>query len=90
MTTKNVRTGGPLKKQEPDINKWTSKKHVETYLSRPKRPHDEEIKNALLEQIPETVKRVLDLGTGDGRLLTIVKQKNPNAQGVALDFSEPC
>ncbi|MFA5364355.1 MAG: class I SAM-dependent methyltransferase, partial [Candidatus Bathyarchaeia archaeon] len=33
--------------------------------------------------------RVLDLGTGNGRLLALVLEKNPSATGVALDFSEP-
>jgi tRNA (cmo5U34)-methyltransferase len=42
-----------------------------------------------MEQIPSNVKRVLDLGTGYGRLLTWVKLKNPKAEGIALDFSEP-
>ncbi len=41
-----------------------------------------------MEQIPLNVKRVLDLGTGDGKLLALVKQKNPQAKGVAIDFSE--
>jgi cyclopropane fatty-acyl-phospholipid synthase-like methyltransferase len=53
------------------------------------RPHGEEIRAVLLEQIPSNVKYVLDLGTGDGRMLALVKQKNPSAQGVGLDFSEP-
>jgi len=43
----------------------------------------------LLEQIPSGVGYVLDLGCGDGRLLALVKGKNPGAMGVALDFSEP-
>jgi tRNA (cmo5U34)-methyltransferase len=42
-----------------------------------------------LEQIPSNVNYVLDLGTGDGRLLSIVKKKNPDANSVALDFSKP-
>jgi tRNA (cmo5U34)-methyltransferase len=73
---------------KPDVNKWTSAEHVSTYLSRTEFPHGEEIKNAVLEQIPSGVKRVLDLGTGDGRMLALVKLKNPKAEGVALDFSE--
>ena len=76
-------------KEEIDINKWTSSEHVLNYLSRTKRPHDKEITEAVLEQIPHNVKRVLDLGTGDGRLLSLVKLRNPNAEGVALDFSDP-
>ena len=47
------------------------------------------MKNAVLEQIPSDVNRILDLGTGDGRLLALLKLKNPDAEGVGLDFSEP-
>ena len=73
-----------------DVNKWRSAEHVSGYLEIvDSRPHKEEITNAFLEQIPSGVQRVLDLGTGDGRLLWLVLQKNPNARGVGLDFSEP-
>lgn len=74
---------------KPNVNKWGSAEHVSAYLSRTNLPHAEEIRNAVSEQIPSNVKRVLDLGTGDGRLLALVKLKNPKAEGVALDFSEP-
>jgi ubiquinone/menaquinone biosynthesis C-methylase UbiE len=33
------------------------------------------------------VRRILDLGTGDGRLLALVKLDHPDAAAVALDFS---
>jgi len=69
---------------------WKSADQVQAYLSRTKNlPHQEEIKNVLLEQIPSNIKRVLDLGTGDGKLLALVKNKNPEAKGVALDYSKP-
>jgi SAM-dependent methyltransferase len=72
------------------VNKWRSAEHVSNYMAiADSRPHKEEIKAVLLEQIPSNVKYVLDLGAGDGRLLSLVKQKNPKARGVALDFSEP-
>jgi tRNA (cmo5U34)-methyltransferase len=73
-----------------DVNRWRSADHVKKYLSiADNRPHGEEIMQALLEQIPSKVNRVLDLGTGDGRLLAMVLQRNPDAKGVGLDFSEP-
>ena len=42
----------------------------------------------LLEQIPINAKRVLDLGTGDGRLLALIRLNNQSVEGVALVFSD--
>ena len=68
---------------------WKSVDHVQAYLSRVKNlPYQKEIRKVLLEQIPSNVNRILDLGTGDGKLLALVKTKNPEANGVALDYSE--
>ena len=59
-----------------NVNKWQSVDHVNRYLSiADDRPHNEEIIKVLFEQIPSNVDYVLDLGTGDGRLLSLVKQK---------------
>jgi SAM-dependent methyltransferase len=46
----------------------------------------------LLEFIPRTTRRILDLGTGDGRLLALVKREqvkreHPITEAVAIDFS---
>ena len=72
------------------VSGWGSAERVERYLSIiDDRPHREEMLAALLEQIPSNVCYVLDLGAGDGGLLALVKSKNPEAKGVALDFSEP-
>jgi ubiquinone/menaquinone biosynthesis C-methylase UbiE len=73
-----------------DINKWTQETHVNNYLQKMVNnvPHKKEMVKVLLEQIPSNVKRVLDLGTGDGRLLWLVLEKIPTAKGVALDFSD--
>ena len=70
-------------------NEWKSIDHVLSYLLRAdKLPHRTEGEKVLLDQIPEGAKRILDLGTGDGRLLALLRIKNPNSEGVALDFSE--
>lgn len=42
----------------------------------------------LLEALPERVERLLDLGTGDGRMLSLVRSRNPEATAIGLDSSE--
>jgi tRNA (cmo5U34)-methyltransferase len=41
----------------------------------------------LLDCLSDPFARVLDLGSGDGRLLGLVKLARPEASAVALDFS---
>jgi tRNA (cmo5U34)-methyltransferase len=70
------------------MNEWQSAEHASAYLERADRvPHRTAGENALLEEIPRDVRRVLDLGSGDGRLLDRVLRERPQASGVALDFS---
>ena len=70
-------------------SEWQTIEHALAYLARAdKLPHRTEGERALIEQIPENARRVLDLGTGDGRLLSLVKMYKPNIEGVALDFSD--
>ena len=70
------------------VNLWTSNEHARDYLERADSiSHRQEGESALLEFIPRTVRRILDLGTGDGRLLGLVRQERPDMEGVAVDFS---
>ena len=74
---------------EISVNRWQSTDHALSYLARADRiPRRTEGEAALLEQVPQTVRRILDLGTGNGRLLALLKVDRPAAAGVALDFSE--
>ena len=70
------------------VNLWTSAEHALRYLEKADQmPHRTEGEAVLLEHIPKTVKRILDLGTGDGRLLGLLKIERPHVQSVAIDFS---
>ena len=60
-------------------NLWTSAEHALFYLAQADNiPHRTEGEAALLEEVPKTVKRILDLGTGDGRLLALLKIERPS------------
>lgn len=70
------------------MNQWTSETHALGYLERAdKIPHRTEGEAVLLDRVPKTVRRILDLGTGSGRLLSLLKIERPQADSVALDFS---
>ena len=75
------------------VNLWTNSDHALDYLERADSiAHRTEGEAALLEFIPRATRRILDLGTGDGRLLALVlreqeKRGHPNAEAVAIDFS---
>jgi len=70
------------------VNLWTSSEHVKDYLQRADMiSHRGEGEAALLEFIPTGVSRILDLGTGDGRLLALVRGEHPATEGVGVDFS---
>lgn len=41
------------------------------------------------KHLPDRVEHVLDLGTGDGRMLALVLSRHPDAPGLGIDSSEP-
>ncbi len=82
----------------PSINLWSSADHARDYLERADSiSHRTEGEAALLEFIPADPHRILDLGTGDGRLLALVQQHlaarwlvkrtRHQPEAVAIDFS---
>jgi tRNA (cmo5U34)-methyltransferase len=74
---------------DPSVSEWSDPRRVLHYLDRADGfPHRAEGESVLLEQIPDDAGRVLDLGTGDGRLLALLKRSHPEIVGVGVDFSE--
>jgi len=72
------------------MSEWQTAQHALGYLEKADRvPHRTAGEAALLDELPETVVRVLDLGAGDGRLLDLVLRARSMAVGFALDFSPP-
>jgi len=72
----------------PEVNLWSSAEHALEYLRRADSiPHRVEGEATLLEFVPAGARRILDLGSGGGRLLSLVKAARPGARFVALDFS---
>jgi tRNA (cmo5U34)-methyltransferase len=78
---------GPMNRTA-HLNEYATAEHALNYLARADRiPHRTEGEAVLLDFIPESAMRILDLGTGDGRLLALVRRDRPGARGVAIDFS---
>jgi SAM-dependent methyltransferase len=74
----------------PMSREWTTPEHALAYLRMADRiPHRTEGEAALLEEVPRDARRILDLGSGDGRLLALLLLHCPAARGVALELSPP-
>lgn len=75
-------------KKAHKLNEYATAEHALRYLSQADSiPHRTEGEAVLLDFMPQKVKRILDLGTGDGRLLALLLIDHPDAEGIALDFS---
>lgn len=71
-----------------NVDEWKSAQHALAYLKNADRiPRRTEGERVLLDHTPLDVRRVLDLGTGDGRLLALLRIDRPGFEGVGLDFS---
>ncbi len=69
-------------------NKWAADDHARAYLERANRIVNRQHGEAMVKDLlPANPARILDLGTGDGRLLAVLKEEHPEATSVALDFS---
>ena len=67
---------------------WSNVEHALTYLNKADNiPHRTEGEAVLLDYVPKGAGRILDLGTGDGRLIRLLKIDRPKMEAVALDTS---
>jgi tRNA (cmo5U34)-methyltransferase len=70
------------------VNLWSESAWAQRYLrERDDLPHRMEGFAVLMEFLPAAPRRVLDLGTGDGFTLGLVRGAYPDAEGVGVDFS---
>jgi tRNA (cmo5U34)-methyltransferase len=70
------------------IKEYNSAEHALAYLARADRiAHRTAGEAVVLELVPSGVRRILDLGAGDGRLLALLRIDRPAARGVATDLS---
>lgn len=69
-------------------DEWSDPGRVAEYLSR-EIPNRTTAEQMLLEALPARVERFLDLGSGDGRMVALVRSRHPEASAVGLDNSEP-
>jgi len=69
-------------------SEWSEPGRVAEYLSR-EIPHRLTAEAMLLEALPPRIERLLDLGTGDGRMLALVRGRHPNVVAIGLDSSAP-
>ena len=69
-------------------HEWKDVDYALAYLERADTiPHRTEGEAVLLDEVPPDSRRILDLGTGDGRLLALLLLRCPEATGIAIDFS---
>ena len=70
------------------IKEYNSAEHALQYLARADRiPYRAAGETVLVELVPRTARRILDLGAGDGRLLALLRLDRPESHGVATDLS---
>ena len=72
-----------------NVNLWDTPEHALDYVQHRENslPHRAEGESVLFEQLPPSASRILDLGTGAGRLLAMAKERWPGAKAVGIDFS---
>lgn len=71
------------------LNEYATAEYALRYLAKADSiPHRTEGEAMVLDMVPVGARRILDLGTGDGRLLDLLLIDRPEAEGIGLDFSQ--
>ena len=71
-----------------ELKEYNSAEHALQYLARADRiAHRTAGEAVVLELVPRSSRRILDLGAGDGRLLALLRIDRPESSGVATDLS---
>jgi tRNA (cmo5U34)-methyltransferase len=70
---------------------WQDEQHVAHYRDQlvERVPHLAEGDAVLVELLPSRLRRVLDVGCGDGRLIGLVREGREGVDAVGIDFSQP-
>ena len=77
-----------VEEDDQSVKEWSSTQHVSFYLNKAANlPQRTEGEGILLDLIPKDLKRVIDLGTGDGHLLKILQRPIPHIKAIAIDVS---
>lgn len=72
------------------MNEWNRPDWAEQYLAKKEQiPHRDEGEAALLSEVPVSATRLLDVGCGDGHLLSLLLKHCPQASGLGIDASSP-
>ena len=89
FSARSVAVSAPQRAENPvSVNLWSEAAHARDYLERRRDiPHRMEGFAVLMELLPAAPRRVLDLGTGDGYTLGLVRSVHAEAEGVGVDFS---
>jgi tRNA (cmo5U34)-methyltransferase len=70
---------------------WQGAEHVAHYREETvgSIPHLGEADAVLVDLLPSRLRRVLDVGTGDGRLIALIRDAREGVDAVGVDFSQP-
>jgi tRNA (cmo5U34)-methyltransferase len=73
--------------KENGMVEYRSDDYAAAFAAKGPAPYSDVGDAVLVAMLPPNIKRFLDIGTGNGRLLALVKAQHPQASAIGLDFS---